>query len=104
MNNAIENEDGSHPFCDVWDGGSHTMLCQSLSPEYVKRNYKNFEKKITYKGKVCLNNGRWHLSPWQEKVNFPKGKITTEKKVCLTFGGVSLKLKYIFYGQVVTYL
>lgn len=43
MNNAIENEDGSHPFCDVWDGGSHTMLCQSLSPEYVKRNYKNFE-------------------------------------------------------------
>ncbi len=44
---------------------------------------KIFEKKITYKGKVCLNNGRWYLSPWQEKVNFPKGKITTEKKVYL---------------------
>ncbi len=44
MNNAIENVDGSHPFCSIWDGGSHTYLCASLAPAYVRRNYDEFER------------------------------------------------------------
>ncbi|MBQ8513290.1 MAG: hypothetical protein IJ497_11795 [Clostridia bacterium] len=44
MNNAIENIDGSHPFCSVWYGGPHSWLCASLAPEYVRRNYDEFER------------------------------------------------------------
>ncbi len=43
MNNAVENLDGSHPFCSVWYGGPHSWLCATLAPEYVRRNYDEFE-------------------------------------------------------------
>lgn len=42
MDNAVQNEDGSHPYCDVWYGGKHTWLCSKLAPEYVRRNYDHF--------------------------------------------------------------
>lgn len=41
---ALQNADGSHPYCDYWYGGPHSYLCQMLAPEYVKRNYDEFEK------------------------------------------------------------
>ena len=41
---AIVNEDGSHPFCSVWAGGKHSWLCQALAPDYVRRNYDEFER------------------------------------------------------------
>lgn len=41
--NAIQNADGSHPYCEEWFGGPHSYLCQMLAPEYVKRNYDTFE-------------------------------------------------------------
>ena len=44
MDNACENEDGSHPFCSVWYGGPHSLLCATLAPEYVLRNYNTFEE------------------------------------------------------------
>lgn len=44
MNNAVENLDGSHPFCSVWYGGPHSWLCATLAPEYVRRNYDEFER------------------------------------------------------------
>lgn len=44
MENAVQNEDGSHPYCDVWYGGKHSWLCSKLAPEYVRRNYDTFEK------------------------------------------------------------
>ncbi len=44
MNNACENIDGSHPFCSVWYGGPHSWLCATLAPEYVRRNYDEFER------------------------------------------------------------
>ena len=30
-----------------------------------------FESNFTYKGAVCPNTERWHLSWWQENVNGP---------------------------------
>ena len=42
--NAIENADGSHPFCSVWYGGKHSYLCASLAPDYVRRNYNKFKE------------------------------------------------------------
>lgn len=44
MDNACENEDGSHPYCSVWYGGEQTVLCQQLAPAYVRRNYDEFER------------------------------------------------------------
>lgn len=44
MENAVLNEDGTHPYCDIWYGGKHTWLCSKLAPEYVRRNYDEFEK------------------------------------------------------------
>lgn len=40
--NALQQRDGSHPFCSVWYGGPHSWLCQVLAPEYVRRNYATF--------------------------------------------------------------
>ncbi|MCQ2462595.1 MAG: DUF5696 domain-containing protein, partial [Clostridia bacterium] len=44
IENAVQNEDGSHPYCDVWYGGKHSWLCSALAPEYVRRNYDTFQK------------------------------------------------------------
>lgn len=44
ISNAIENLDGSHPYCSVWYGGPHSYLCASLAPYYVRRNYDEFER------------------------------------------------------------
>ncbi len=44
LNNALQNMDGSHPFCSVWNGGRHSFLCASLAPGYVRRNYDEFER------------------------------------------------------------
>ena len=41
---ALTYGDGSHPFHDVWNGGSHTFLCSELAPDYVRRNYDEFKK------------------------------------------------------------
>lgn len=43
FDNAVLNVDGTHPYCDFWDGGAHTHLCASLAPDYVRRNYNTFE-------------------------------------------------------------
>jgi len=44
FDNAVMDEDGGHPFCSIWFGGAHSYLCSKLAPEYVKRNYDEFEK------------------------------------------------------------
>lgn len=44
MENAVQNEDGSHPYCDIWYGGKHTWLCSKLAPEYVRHNYDQFSE------------------------------------------------------------
>lgn len=44
FDNAIMNPDGTHPYCSIWYGGPHSYLCTSLAPEYVRRNYDEFEK------------------------------------------------------------
>ncbi len=44
MDNAVQILDGSHPFCSVWYGGKHSYLCASLAPDYVRRNYDEFER------------------------------------------------------------
>lgn len=41
---ALVYQDGTHPFHDVWNGGKHTFLCSELAPDYVRRNYDEFEK------------------------------------------------------------
>lgn len=44
MDEALTYADGSHPFHDVWHGGKHTFLCSQLAPDYVRRNYDEFER------------------------------------------------------------
>ncbi len=44
FNNAVHNIDGSTPFESTWYGGKQTMLCASLAPQYVRRNYDEFEQ------------------------------------------------------------
>ncbi len=44
FDNAILKTDGTHPFCSVWFGGPHSYLCTALAPEYVRRNYDEFER------------------------------------------------------------
>ena len=42
--NAVTDENGNHPYCDTWDGGKHSYLCSALAPDYVRRNYDEFER------------------------------------------------------------
>ncbi len=44
FDNAIMYANGEHPYCEIWYGGPHSYLCQALAPEYVRRNYAEFEK------------------------------------------------------------
>lgn len=44
IKNAVENIDGSHPYCSIWYGGEHSCLCQALAPYYVARNYAEFDR------------------------------------------------------------
>lgn len=43
IENAVENIDGSHPYCSIWDGGEHTFLCSSQAPRFVKKTYDGLE-------------------------------------------------------------
>lgn len=42
--NAIMNADGTNPYCNKWFGGKHSILCSSVAVDYVKKNYREFEK------------------------------------------------------------
>lgn len=44
INNAVQRADGSHEIMAFWCGGKQTMLCATFAPEYVRRNYDEFEK------------------------------------------------------------
>ncbi|MBO4868695.1 MAG: hypothetical protein J5585_03170 [Clostridia bacterium] len=44
FDDALTYADGGHPFHDVWNGGKHTFLCSMLAPDYVRRNYDEFER------------------------------------------------------------
>lgn len=44
MDNAVEYFDGSHFYSSQWFGGPHTFLCAKLAPDYVRRNYDEFER------------------------------------------------------------
>ena len=41
---AVQNLDGSNPFCSIWYGGPHSYLCAQLAPEEVRRNCDTFEQ------------------------------------------------------------
>ncbi len=41
---AVENADGTHPFCSIWYGGPHTYLCSARAADYVRRNYDEFRR------------------------------------------------------------
>jgi hypothetical protein len=44
LDNAVQNFDGSHFYSEYWYGGAHTFLCSALAPDYVRRNYDEFER------------------------------------------------------------
>ena len=44
LDNAVENADGGHFYGSVWYGGPHSWLCAKLAPDYVRRNYDEFER------------------------------------------------------------
>ncbi|MEG2395424.1 MAG: DUF5696 domain-containing protein [Oscillospiraceae bacterium] len=41
---AVTKIDGTHPYCDYWDGGPHTWLCASHALEFVQKTYSELEK------------------------------------------------------------
>ncbi|MEG0693136.1 MAG: DUF5696 domain-containing protein, partial [Oscillospiraceae bacterium] len=43
MNHAIHEQSLKTPYCDIWHGGKHTFLCTTFAPQYVKRNYQQFD-------------------------------------------------------------
>lgn len=44
MVHAVHEQSLKTPYCDAWHGGKHTYLCASLAPQYVKRNYRQFDE------------------------------------------------------------
>ena len=41
---AVIDEDGKHPYCDLWAGGKHTWLCASKALDFIKLTYSEFEE------------------------------------------------------------
>ena len=78
MDKAIENIDGSHPYCSIWDGGEHSFLCASQALEFVKKTYSQLEEhgvdvQGAYLDVFSVMNG-------DECFN-PKHKITREESI-----------------------
>lgn len=44
IDNAAQNADGGHFYGSIWYGGPHSWLCAKLAPDYVRRNYDEFER------------------------------------------------------------
>ena len=44
MDEVLTYGDGGHPYFSVWNGGRQTFLCSELAPDYVRRNYDEFER------------------------------------------------------------
>lgn len=44
MNLAVTDENGKHPYCDIWAGGKHTWLCASQALDFVKTTYSELEE------------------------------------------------------------
>lgn len=42
--NAVRDIHGESPYCSIWHGGEQTVLCSALAPQYVRRNYDEFER------------------------------------------------------------
>ena len=57
----------------------------------LSRLHTFFESNFTYKGAVCPNTERWHLSWWQENVNGPLKEIYTGRKKIRYFFELSAK-------------
>lgn len=78
MEKAVENIDGSHPYCSIWDGGEHTFLCPANALEFVKKTYAELEEhgvdvQGVYLDVFSIMNG-------DECFN-PKHKITREESI-----------------------
>lgn len=41
---AVQRIDGSHPYCDIWDGGAHTWLCASKALPFVENTYETLKE------------------------------------------------------------
>lgn len=46
----------------------------------LSRLHTFFKTNFTYKGAVCPNVERWHLSWWQENVNAPLEQVITAER------------------------
>lgn len=44
LEKAVIDENGNHPYCDIWAGGKHTWLCTSFALDFVKTTYKELEE------------------------------------------------------------
>jgi len=52
---AIHNADGSVPSHSFWYGGKQTVLCQTMAPDYVRRNYREFAANGIHPDNVYLD-------------------------------------------------
>lgn len=41
---AVQNIDGTNPYCDIWYGGPHTWLCSGSALKFLKDTVETFEK------------------------------------------------------------
>lgn len=78
MDNAIENIDGSHPYCSIWDGGEHTFLCASQALRFVKKTYDElYEHGVDVQGTYL----DVFSVMWGDECFNPSHKITREQSI-----------------------
>lgn len=75
---SVMKIDGTHPYCDIWDGGAHTWLCAYHALPFVKNTYEQLKNNgvnidgsyldvfAVMSGDECFN---------------PKHKITRQKSI-----------------------
>lgn len=44
MEKAVTEIDGKHPYCSIWDGGEHSVLCATQAPAFVAKTYTELEE------------------------------------------------------------
>lgn len=77
-NLAVQKIDGSHPYCDIWDGGAHTWLCASKALPFVKETYETLKAQ-------SIDIGGSYLDVfgvmWGDECFNPNHKITRQESI-----------------------
>ncbi len=75
---AVMNIDGSHPYCDIWDGGAHSWLCSTQALGFVERTYNELKAHGVHIGGSYLDV--FGVVSGDECFN-PKHRVTREESI-----------------------